>query len=193
MREYIESKIPRIEKYTDRIQSLEISLEKEGPQHLAELRLKAGPIEVTTKQKDTDPIKAIDLLIDKTESALKKQHDKMIGKKKNIKTINRNAKKADLSPDSEPQPLIATSGPALGNGHAKVEEQDMPLIHEKLNIRIFRSPKATSGRMTVHQAAEELFFRDENFLCFNNSDTDGVSILYRRKDGNFALMDTKGN
>src|SRR5687768_5960043 len=96
MKEYIESKIPRIEKYTDQIQSLEIVLEKEGPVHLAELRLKAGPIEVTTKHRDADATKAIDLLIDKTESALKKQHDKMIGKKKNIKTINRNAKKADL-------------------------------------------------------------------------------------------------
>lgn len=193
LREYIESKLPRIEKYTDRIQNLEIVLEQEGPQILAELRLKAGPIEVNTKQRDTEATKAVDFLIDKTERSLKKQHDKMIGKKKNVKTINRNAKKADLSPDSEPTQLIMSEGPSLGNGHASIEERDMPLVHEKLNIRIFRSPKAASARMTVHQAAEELFFRDENFLCFNNAETEGVSILYRRKDGNFALMDTEGN
>lgn len=193
MHSYIESKIHRIEKYTDRIQSLEIVMEKDGPQFLAELRLKAGPIEITVKQKDLDQTTAIDLLIDKAERALKKQHDKMIGKKKNLKTVNRAAKKADLSPDSEPFPLINPTGPSLGNGRSgKEQSRDMPVLHDKLNIRIFRSPKSLSGRMTVQEAAEELYFRDENFLCFNNAESNSVNILYRRKDGNFALMETKG-
>lgn len=193
LKSYIESKLPRIEKYADRIQSLDFTLEKDGPDTLAEIRLKAGHIEIITKEKDPDPQRAIDLLIDKAEIALKKQHDKLIGKKKNVKLATRRTKMADLSPDSEPLPLIATEGPTLGNGHDHTGEREMPVVHEKLNIRIFRSPKSTSGRMTVQQAAEELFFRDETFLCFNNAETDCVSILYRRKDGNFALMDTKGN
>lgn len=193
LRSYIESKLPRIEKYTDRIQSLDIVVEKDGPQHTVELRLKAGPMEVTTKQKDPDPHRAVDLLMDKAERALRKQHDKMIGKDKHKKVAGREVKKANLSPDAEPLPLIETEGPSLGNGHAKIEERDMPVIHEKLNIRIFNSPKATSGRMTVQQAAEELYFKDENFLCFNNAETESVSILYRRKDGNFAIMHPEGN
>ncbi len=185
---YIESKIPRVEKYTDQMQSLDIVLEMDGPLYLAELRMKAGPLEVTTKHKDADPAKAIDKLIDKTERALKKQHDKIIGKKKHFTDVNRAAKKANLSPDADPLPLIAPDGPTLGNGFDKTETPDMPDIHEKLNVKIFRSPKSISGNMTVQQAAEELYFKDENFLCFTNSETDGVSILYRRKDGNFALM-----
>lgn len=192
LREYIESKLPRIEKYSDRIQNLEIVLEKEGPFHLAELRMKAGPYEVTAKHKDADPAKAVDLLIDKTERSLKKQHDIVMGKKKHVKEINRNAKKANHSPDAEPLPLIVPDGPVLiANGHDTSEKRDLPVHHEKLNIRIFRSPKAISDTMTIEEAAEELFFRDENFFCFNNAETNQVSILYRRKDGNFALMDTK--
>lgn len=193
LRSYIESKLPRIEKYTDRIQALDFMIEHDGPQYLAELRLKAGPIEVTTKHKDLDPHRAVDLLMDKAERAVKKQHDKAFGKTKFEKLINREAKKANMFGDAEPLPLIDTEGPTLGNGHTDIQEREMPVVHEKLNIRIFRSPKATSGRMTVQQAAEELFFRDENFLCFNNVETDGVSILYRRKDGNFAIMHPEGN
>lgn len=185
---YIESKIPRIEKHIDQMQSLDIVLEKDGPLYLAELRLKAGPIEVTTKHKDADPARAIDLLIDKTERALKKQHDKIIGKKKHLTDANRAAKKANLSPDADPLPLIEPVGPTLGNGFDKTETSYTPDHHEKLNVKIFRSAKAISGSMTVQQAAEELYFKDENFLCFTNAETDGVSILYRRKDGNFALM-----
>ena len=184
LRSYIESKIPRLEKYTDRIQNLEIVLEKDGPLHLAELRLKAGPYEVNAKQKDADPARAVDLLIDKAERSLKKQHDKVIGKVKNVKGARRANKKADPSPDAEPQPLIQATGPTLGNGHAKIEDREIPLIHEKLNIRSMRVRLRDD-----HEAAEELFFRDENFLCFNNADTNSISILYRRKDGNFALME----
>lgn len=190
LRSYIESKLPRIEKYVDQLQTLDIVLEKDGPDYRAEMRLKAGPIDVTTKQKDPDATRAIDLLIDKAERALKKQHDLTKGRNKKLTNPVRAAKKADPSPDSEPLPLINTDGPSLGNGHTKLDERDMPEIHDKLNIRIFRSPKSLAGRMTVQQAAEELYFRDETFLCFNNADTEGVSILYRRKDGNFALMHT---
>lgn len=190
---YIESKLHRIEKYADRIQTMEFILDKDGPQYTVELIFKAGPIEITAKQKDPDQMTAVDLLFDKAERALKKKHDKMIGKKKHVKDINRAAKKADLSPDSDGVPLIATKGPSLGNGHATLREQELPVHHEKLNIRIFRSPKSISERMTVQEAAEELYFKDENFLCFDNAETDGVSILYRRKDGNFALMHAKGS
>lgn len=199
-RSYIESKVPRLEKYCQNIQQLDIVLEDDGPGTLAELRLKAGPLEVNVKQKDPDRARAIDLMIDKAERALKKQHDLVKGRRKSAKIKTHEAKKANFSPDVEPLPLIDSKGPSLdgnqmltkshgnGNGH----NREMPVVHEKLNIRIFRSPKNIAGAMTVQEAAEELYFRDENFLCFTNSDTEEVSILYRRKDGNFAIMHTNG-
>jgi len=203
-REYIESKIPRLEKYADPIQQLEIVLEEDGPNTLAELRFKAGPIEVNVKQKDPDQARAIDLLIDKAETALKKQHDLIKGRRKNAHSATAAAKKANFSPDADPLPLVNPDGPELADGRkgaggdgdrssrADGDGREVPALHEKLNIRIFRSPKSITGPMTVEEAAEELFFRDENFLCFNNADTDGVSIMYRRKDGNFALMHADG-
>lgn len=193
-RSYIESKLPRLEKYTDHIQHLEIVLEEDGPNTLAELRFKAGPLDVNVKHRDPDPTKAVDLLIDKAERAINKKHDMIQGRKKRVTAINQIAKKADFSPDSEPAPLIEP-GPHLtnGNGHDRqAGNRAVPVIHEKLNVRIFPSPKNPSGPMTVQEAAEELFFRDENFLCFTNADNDEFSIIYRRKDGNFALMQANG-
>lgn len=193
-RSYIESKVPRLEKYCDNnIQQLDIMLEEDGPHTLAELRLKAGPMQIHAKHRDNDLARAIDLMIDKAERSLKKQHDRLKGQRKSAKIQGKAAKKANFSPEVEPLPLIDTQGPSLGtnqmatgNGH----DSNTPMVHEKLNIRIFRSPKNVAEAMTVQEAAEELFFRDENFLCFTNADTDEVSILYRRKDGNFALMHT---
>jgi putative sigma-54 modulation protein len=195
-RDYIESKVPRLEKYTDKLQQLEIVLEEDGPYTLAELRMKAGPLEVNVKHKDPDQAKAIDLLIDKAERALKKQHDMMKGRKKKVTSPNQEAKKANFSPEVDPLPLINTDGPSLGdaaNGNGRVpDKREMPVVHEKLNVRIFRSSKDPAVPMSVQEAAEELYFKDENFLCFTNTDTEQLNIIYRRKDGNFALMQANG-
>jgi putative sigma-54 modulation protein len=190
LRTYIESKLPRIEKYAaDKIQNLEITVEKDSYKYRVELRMKAGSLEIGAHQKDADPIKAIDLLMDKSERLLKKKTEMLRGKIKHIKEVNRQAKKADHNPDTNPLPLIEAKGPTLGDGHSNSETREMPLVHEKLNIRIFRNAQGKTGRMTVHQAAEELYHRDENFLCFRDSTTDSINILYRRKDGHFAIME----
>lgn len=191
---YIESKLPRLEKYTDQLQQLDITLEQDGPNTLAELRMKAGQMDVNVKHKDADPAKAVDRLVDKAERALKKQHDLMKNRRKKAVAELQEMKKANFSPDAEPVELINTDGPSLGtssgNGRAHPRDLQIPELHEKLGVRIFRSPKTSVGDLTVQEAAEELFFRDENFLCFTDADTDELSIIYRRKDGNFALMQT---
>lgn len=189
---YIESKVPRLEKFTDQLQQLDITLEQDGPNTLAELRMKAGPLDVNVKHKDPDPAKAVDRLVDKAERSLKKQHDLIKNRRKKATLQGHEMKKANFSPDAEPMELISTDGPSLGNndGNGRTHPRDLgiPEVHEKLGVRIFRSPKVSVGDLTVQEAAEELFFRDENFLCFTDADTDELSIIYRRKDGNFALM-----
>lgn len=207
MRDYIESKLPRIEKYTDRIQMLEIVLEKDGYQILAELRLKAGPIQVNAKQKDRDAMKAVDLLIDKVEMQLKKKWEKLRGKKKGITLPNRNAKKANLDGpeagmDAQATGRIASVKPSRGRSSAESQSSSngrtrtggngssatAPVMLEKLSVRVFPSERHAIDKMTIEEAAEELFFKDENFLCFINDRTNTMNVVYRRKDGNFAVI-----
>ena len=43
--------------------------------------------------------------------------------------------------------------------------------------------------MSVEDAALQVESAPEAFVVFRNSDTEAVSILYRRKDGNFGLIE----
>lgn len=187
MRSYIESKLPRVQKYSDRIQSIDVKLEKDGYQHLAEMIFKAGPVFVTAKSKDVNPRRAIDLLIDKAEMLLKKKFAKIRGKDKHSVVINREAKKANLSPDVEPMPLIA-KGLNIMDDVQTFNASNDPIVHEKLNIRIISQNNVKANRMTVQEAAEELFFKDDDFLCFKDVETDSLNVLFRRKDGNFGII-----
>lgn len=211
MRSYIESKIPRLEKYTDRIQTLDIVLEPDGNQILAELHLKSGPVEVNAKYRDHDAMRAIDLLVDKVEVQLRKKWEKVKGKKKDLTLANRNAKKADLDGDeagmdarptgrvaapkvaadrNKPLRAAKNRGDEKGNGRkGNGEDREMPTMLGKLNVRVFPSERHVVDRMDVHEAAEELFFKDENFLCFINEHSGMMNVVYRRKDGNFSVIE----
>jgi putative sigma-54 modulation protein len=43
--------------------------------------------------------------------------------------------------------------------------------------------------MSIEDAALRVESADETFVVFRNADTDAVSILYRRKDGNLGLIE----
>jgi putative sigma-54 modulation protein len=55
--------------------------------------------------------------------------------------------------------------------------------------RIVRAPRSLLKPMTVEDAAVRLDAVAEHFIVFRNASTEAVSILYRRADGNFGLIE----
>jgi putative sigma-54 modulation protein len=43
--------------------------------------------------------------------------------------------------------------------------------------------------MSVDEAAMQLDARDNEFLVFLNAETDGVNVIYKRKNGDYGLID----
>ena len=55
--------------------------------------------------------------------------------------------------------------------------------------RIVRATRYAVKPMSLEDAALRVDGDDETFVVFRNADTDAVSILYRRKDGNLGLIE----
>jgi ribosome hibernation promoting factor len=55
--------------------------------------------------------------------------------------------------------------------------------------RIIRATRYAVKPMSIEDAALRLDGADDTFVVFRNGDTDAVSILYRRKDGNLGLIE----
>ena len=55
--------------------------------------------------------------------------------------------------------------------------------------RIIRAPRSLVKPMAVEDAAVRLDAAAEHFIVFRNASTESVSILYRRADGNFGLIE----
>ena len=55
--------------------------------------------------------------------------------------------------------------------------------------RVIRATRYPVKPMSVEDAALRVDDGDETFVVFRNADTDAISILYRRKDGNLGLIE----
>ena len=56
--------------------------------------------------------------------------------------------------------------------------------------RVIRASAAGLKQMSLEEAQTELDVADKEFIVFRNAETQAVSALYRRGDGNFGLIES---
>ena len=64
-----------------------------------------------------------------------------------------------------------------------------PSIEPTNNRRVIRATRYAVKPMSVEDAALRVSSGSETFVVFRNADSDAVSILYRRNDGNYGLIE----
>lgn len=76
-----------------------------------------------------------------------------------------------------------SSGKDLGSGEQSFGDED----HE---ARVIRSEQVYAKPMDVEEATMQLNLSNGEFLVFSNRHTKRINVLYKRKDGNFGLIET---
>jgi len=77
LKEYIEDKIQRMDRYYDRIVDCDVIIDMERNKETVEMNAKVYGQLLNVKTKDADATKAVDLCLDKLEGQLKKFKDKI--------------------------------------------------------------------------------------------------------------------
>ena len=72
---------------------------------------------------------------------------------------------------------------------AKREVRSAPIEPAQPARRVIRATRYPVKPMSVEDAALRVEDSNENFVVFRNADTDAISIVYRRKDGNLGLIE----
>ena len=80
-----------------------------------------------------------------------------------------------------PVKTVAARRPVTQEGREAVREPARP--------RIVRTARYAAKPMTIEEAAREVSDVRGGFLVFRNATTDSINVLYRRKDGNFGLIE----
>jgi len=65
---------------------------------------------------------------------------------------------------------------------------DIPDIEEE-ELKIVRTKKFTIKPMPAEEAAMQMELLGHSFFVFSNSETEEVNVIYKRKDGNYGLIE----
>lgn len=81
--------------------------------------------------------------------------------------------------------------PAASRGAARTRRpaEIAPAAVEAAPARVIRRTRYPVKAMTLDDAALQVEDTTETFVVFRNADSDAISILYRRRDGNLGLIE----
>jgi putative sigma-54 modulation protein len=162
LKDYAIRKLSKMDKYIDSPLEANVVLGIEKFRHQADITVTGDGLKIKGSEETGDMYSAIDLAMEKIEKQLKRFREKprTIKAGRNLKALG-----ARLNV------IAATSG----------EEDSSP--------NIIRSRSMEAKPMDLEEAVLQLKSGNDEILVFTNSQSAALNILYRRRDGNFGLIE----
>jgi len=158
----ITAKMSKFDKYFGEEGSFNVRIRPEGSLMVVEITLKLDNKIYRAEARDEEILTAVDKTVDKLESQIRKQKTKLLKKKKDYPQIA-NYLEEDNSADFD----------------YEIENE----------TKITRKKTFALRPMTSEDAMLQMEMLGHNFFVYLDSDTDSVCVIYRRKDGNYGLLE----
>ncbi|MBP8718309.1 MAG: ribosome-associated translation inhibitor RaiA [Candidatus Atribacteria bacterium] len=162
---YIRKKMKKLQKYFDQIMEAVATVSVEKNRNIFEVTLQAKKAIIRAEEESDNIYTSIDRVVEKLERQLIKYKEKLYYKYSNEYNKEQEAniteqKESDIS--------------------AKADDKDVKIVKTKRFVLKPMSPEEASLQMEL---------LGHSFYVFNNEETDQINVIYKRKDGNFGLIE----
>ena len=159
LRDYVEKKVGKLAKLLDDVTEAVVTLAVERERHIVEVTVPVGGGRLLRGEMSSGDMYAS---IDMVMDKLEKQAEKY---KTKLARKMKNGSVLDIVP--QPSPAI--------------DREPVPQL-----VRTKRFPVKP---MPVEEALLQMNLLGHDFFVFRNADTEEVNVVYRRKDGNYGLIE----
>lgn len=167
LHEYVDRKIGRLEKYfnapAERDISVMMAVEREH--HKIEVMLHVHGVLFRAEEKSSDMYASIDMVVDKLEQQINKYKEK----------LNQRFRSQGL------RTRIRHSVENNAFTFALSEQSSEPVVT--------RVKRFAMKPMVVEEATLQMELLNHDFFVFMNAETEEVNVVYRRKKGNYGLIE----
>ena len=207
LKEYARQKVDRVHKILEGSGEAHVVLSLERHLHFADITIHSGRWVLRGRESSSDMYASIDLAMDKIERQLRRhkerikhhhgrdrvhhRQDLMNGLRVRHTLFDLDHPEADAEPQAPaaPPPPAAAARPPATNGHAHGNGVKPPAAEP----RVVRSNEFLAQAMNVHDAVVQMDLLNNDFLVFRNADSQQMSVVYRRKDGQYGLLELPPN
>lgn len=163
LRKYAEEKVERVKKYLMEPIEVHWSLSVEKFRHIADVTIVANGITIKGEEQTEDLYSAIDKVMDKIEKQVRRHKERI----KNHKIAG------GVKPLSAKLNVLSFEGAG-----------------EETEPRVVNTENYFIKPMSVDEAVMQIDLLSNDFMVFTNSVSNNINVIYRRKDGNYGLIDT---
>jgi putative sigma-54 modulation protein len=191
VRDYAEEKLDKIRKYfqKDPIAAHAVFAVERGFHHVADINITLpNGIVINAKETTEDMYSSIDLATARIERQVRKWKDKIRDHKPHGGPSVSVREMVILAEELEPRHASPGSGPADAAPTQSAHKATPPTTTPA--FRIVKDETFTARSMKVEDAVMQLNLLGDELLVFTDINSQTISVLYRRKDGNYGLIET---
>ncbi|MGL4774483.1 MAG: ribosome hibernation-promoting factor, HPF/YfiA family [Clostridium sp.] len=159
LKEMVEKKISKLERYFEPRVEARAMLSVQKNRQIVEVTIPFNGVILRVEEATEDMYKSIDLVEDKIERQIRKQRTKLSRKK---------------------------------HHGLKMEALEGIAYKEHENIddgKVVKTKTFSVKPMSVDEAILQLELLGHNFFVYQDADTNNVSVMYKRKDGDYGLLE----
>ncbi|MEO5358706.1 MAG: ribosome-associated translation inhibitor RaiA [Nitrospirae bacterium YQR-1] len=163
IKDYAENKIKKFGKMLVHECDAMVVLTVEKYRHKAEVLIKSNGVLIQAESITAEMYSSIDEVLEKLERQIKKYKEKLTSKRK--------------------------TGTKTAGNHAGHVSHSETTAYDSPPIRIIKRKRFDMKPMDPDEAAMNMELLDKDFYVFTNEISGDVNVIYRRKDGDFGLIE----
>ena len=161
LQKYAEKKVERLGKYFQNIKEAIVTQSTQKNWHIVEVMLEGDGIVLRGEERSDNMYASIDQVVEKLEKQIKRFKGKLV----------------ERSHTDEPPKEVASIQ------FAAPEEVAEP------HPNIVRTKRFSLKPMSPEEAAAQMELVGHDFFVFENEDTEMINVIYKRKDGDYGLIE----
>ena len=164
MKSYITEKLSKMDKYFENPEEItaNVLVKIKGLEQIIEVTALTKRFTLRAEESNEDFYAAVDLVINKLERQIRKNKDRLNKKYKNVESLDFN-----------------------------LDYQDNEAEEEVNESKIVKRKNISMKPMDEEEAILQIELLNHDFFVFKNIDEECVSVLYKRKDGNYGIINMK--
>lgn len=162
LKDYVEKKVGKVTKYFENVGEITVLLTVTKGRHIVEVTVPVQGMLLRGEESTMDMYTSIDLVIEKLERQIHKHKTK----------LERRFRAGSFKVDAIPVAAIQ---------NREEESEEYPIVKTK---RFAVKP------MDVQEAIMQMNLVNHDFFVFRDAQTEDINVVYRRKDGNYGLIES---
>lgn len=162
MRNQTEAKLSKLDKYFNQEVDVKVSVSAFRNNQKIEVTIPVNRSVIRAEATDSDLYNAMDLVVDKLGRQLRKHKTKLMNKGHDTIRFENI------------------------EGYIPMEEENEPA-----DARIVKRKRFEMRPMTEEEAILQMELLGHSFFAFTHADTDTIAVLYKRKDGQYGILESE--